>query len=111
MKPRRESAVPSPIPEMVQIIVERFDPQQVILFGSHARGTPSPDSEVDLLVVMPVPGSKRRKQLEVRLALHDFLVPKDIVVTTPEELAWRKEIPGTVERPAVLGGKVLYARP
>lgn len=85
MKPQREPAVPSPIPEMVRIIVERFDPEQVILFGSHARGTPSPDSDVDLLVVMPVPGSKRRKQLEVRLALHGFLVPKDIVVTTPEE--------------------------
>ncbi|MBI4730024.1 MAG: hypothetical protein HY775_11100 [Acidobacteria bacterium] len=65
---------------------------------------------MDLLVVMPVEGSKREKQLEIRLALRRFRVPKDIVVTTPEEFLWRKEIPGTIERPAMREGKVLYAR-
>ena len=67
---------------MVRRIVERFHPDRVILFGSHARGTAGPDSDVDLLVVMPVAGSKREKQLEVRLAVHEFKVPKDIIVTT-----------------------------
>lgn len=95
---------------MVQRIVDRFHPDRVILFGSHARGTAGPDSDVDLLVVMPVAGSKREKQLEVRLALHEFKVSKDIIVTTPEDFEWRKEIPGTVERPAAREGKVVYAR-
>ena len=95
---------------MVQRIVERFHSDQVILFGSHARGTAGPDSDVDLLVVMPVAGSKREKQLEVRMILHEFKVSKDIIVTTPEDFAWRKEIPGTIERPAAREGKVLYAR-
>ena len=98
------------IKQMVQRIVERFHPEQVILFGSHARGTAGPDSDVDLLVVMPVAGSKREKQLEVRMILHEFKVSKDIIVTTPEDFAWRKEIPGTIERPAAREGKVLYAR-
>jgi predicted nucleotidyltransferase len=98
------------IDQMVQRIVERFHPDQVILFGSHARETAGPDSDVDLLVVMPVAGSKCEKQLEVRLALHDFKVPKDIIITTPEDFAWRKTIPGTIERPAGRDGKVLYAR-
>lgn len=98
------------IKRMVQRIVERFHPDRVILFGSHARGTAGPDSDVDLLVVMPVTGSKREKQLEVRMTLHEFKVSKDIVVTTPEDFAWRKEIPGTIERPAAREGKVLYAR-
>lgn len=98
------------IDRMVRRIVKRFDPDRIILFGSHARGTAGPDSDVDLLVVMEVDGSKREKQLEIRLALHDFRVPKDVIVTTPDEFAWRKEIPGTIERPAAREGKVLYAK-
>jgi predicted nucleotidyltransferase len=98
------------IEEMIQRIVTRFQPERIILFGLHARGKAAPDSDVDLLVVMNLSGSKREKQLEIRLALQDFHVPKDIVVTTPEEFEWRKEIPGTIERPAALEGKVVYAR-
>lgn len=96
---------------MVRCIIERFDPERVILFGSHARGVAGPDSDVDLLVVMPVSGSKREKQLEIRLALREFQIAKDVVVTTPEEFARRQTIPGTIERPAALEGKLLYARP
>ena len=84
---------------------------KVILFGSHARGGATKNSDVDLLVVMPVVGSKREKEIEIRLALNDILVPKDIVVTTPEDFEWRKEIAGTIERPAAREGRVLYARP
>ncbi len=98
------------IDRMVRRIVERFHPDLVILFGSHARGAAGPDSDVDLLVVMPVTGSKRAKQLEVRLAVHEFKLPKDIIVTTPEDFEWRKEIPGTVERPAAREGRVIYER-
>jgi predicted nucleotidyltransferase len=98
------------IAAMVRRIVERFDPEQIILFGSHARGTARPDSDVDLLIVMPVAGSKRAKQVEIRRALHEFRIPKDIIVTTPQDFAWRKDIPGTIERPAAREGKVLHAR-
>lgn len=99
------------IDAMVRRIVKHFDPEKIILFGSHARGTAGPDSDVDFLVVMPVRGSKRDKQIEIRRALHEFRFPKDIIVTTPEDFAWREEIPGTIERPAAREGKVLYARP
>lgn len=98
------------IDRMVRRIVKQFDPDRIILLGSHARGSAGPDSDVDLLVIMPVSGSKREKQLEIRRALHTFRIPKDVLVTTPEEFAWRKDIPGTIERPAVLEGKILYAR-
>jgi predicted nucleotidyltransferase len=96
---------------MVRCSIERFDPERVIRFGSHARGVAGPDSDVDLLVVMPVSGSKREKQLEIRLALRGFRIAKDVVVTTPEEFARRQTIPGTIERPAAREGKLLYARP
>ena len=98
------------IETMVRRLVERFDPDQIILFGSHARGTAGPDSDVDLLVVVPVSGSKRAKQVEMRLALHDIHVPKDIIVVTPEEVLRRRDIVGTIIRPALREGKVMYVR-
>jgi hypothetical protein len=60
---------------------------------------------------MPVAGSKRETRIEIRLAVRGLAVPTDIVVTTPEEFEWRKEVPGTIERPAALEGRVVYARP
>jgi len=95
---------------MVERIVAQFQPEKIILFGSHARGDGTADSDVDLLIVMPVEGSKRAKQLEIRAAVHDVRIPKDILVSRPEEFQWRKDIIGTIERPAVREGRVLYAR-
>ena len=108
---KRNRKIPSEIRRMAERIVQRFDPERIILFGSQARGEAGADSDVDLLVVMSVSGSKRDKQREIRTALEDFTVAKDVIVTTPEDFAWRQEIPGTIERPAVLEGTVLYARP
>ena len=99
------------IRRIVNRIVRQFHPERVILFGSHARGQAGPDSDVDLLIVMPVDGQKREKQVQIRVALHDIRIPKDIIVTTPDDFEWRKEIPGTIEYPAVKEGKVLYVRP
>ena len=95
---------------MVKRLVRNFNPDQIILFGSHARGDARPDSDIDLLVVLPLNGSKRAKQVEMRVALHDIHVPKDIIVATPEEIARRRNIVGTIIRPALREGKVLYAR-
>ncbi|MBI3794985.1 MAG: nucleotidyltransferase domain-containing protein [Nitrospinae bacterium] len=96
---------------MAKIIAGHFSPDKIILFGSHAKGKAGLDSDVDLLVVMPVTESKRKKQIEIRLALHGIKISKDIIVTTPEDYEWRKDIPGTVERSAEIDGKLLYARP
>ena len=106
----RRKSVAKEIQRMVNRIVKEFQPERVILFGSHARGEGGPDSDVDLLIVMPVEGSKRDKSIEIGVALHDVRIPKDIIVTTPEEFEWRKEIAGTIERPAVMEGKTLYAK-
>lgn len=93
---------------MVRTIVEQFDPEQVILFGSHARGAAGADSDVDLLVVMDVSGSRRRMGARIGAALHGFSVPKDIIVTTPEAFRTRREVPGTIERLAAREGRVLH---
>jgi predicted nucleotidyltransferase len=98
------------ISRIVKRIVKKFAPEKVILFGSQARGDAGPDSDIDLLVVMPVEGDVREKALEIRVALPATRIPIDIVVRTPEEFAWRKEYVGTIEWPATREGKVLYAR-
>ena len=98
------------IREMVNRIVRRFDPEKVILFGSYATGKAGPDSDVDLLVVMPIIGSKRKKAVEIGVALHDMGVAKDVIVVRPDEFEWRKDIIGTIEWPAAHEGKVLYAQ-
>jgi predicted nucleotidyltransferase len=95
---------------MVQRIVRQFHPERVILFGSHARGEADADSDVDLLVVMAVDGSRREKAVAIRVALHDIRIAKDIIVTTPKDFAWRKDVPGTIECPASREGKLLYVR-
>ncbi len=91
-------------------MVRLFSPERVILFGSHARGTAHADSDLDLLVVLPMSGSKRKKMIEIGVALHDFSIPKDIIVTSPEDFAWRKNVAGTIEYPALHEGIELYAK-
>lgn len=97
--------------KIVRRVVRQFDPERIVLFGSRARGAAGPDSDTDLLIVMPFAGSKREKQVEVRCSLHDIDTPKDVVVVTPEEFERYRNIVGTVIREAALEGKVLYVRP
>lgn len=42
-------------------VVAEFRPQRIILFGSYARGTATPDSDVDLLIVLPFEGKSWRR--------------------------------------------------
>jgi predicted nucleotidyltransferase len=98
------------IDEMVQRIVEGFDPHRIILFGSHARGLAGPDSDVDLLVVMPVKGSRRQQTVAIRAVLHGMGLAKDVIVATPEEVEQYGDMVGTLIRPALREGKVLYER-
>lgn len=106
--PSKGNSARRKIRQMVNRIVREFHPERIILFGSHARGEGGPDSDVDLLVVMHVRGSKRDKAIEIGTALQDIRIPKDIIVTTPEEFEWRKKVVGTIERPAAREGEVLY---
>src|SRR3989449_6598810 len=107
---KKTLSVPAQIKRMVQRIVNQFDPEKIILFGSHARGDAGPDSDVDLLVVMPVEGSKRDRTIEVRKALAGMGLAKDVIVATPEEVEKYRDLVGTIIYPAMREGKLLYER-
>jgi predicted nucleotidyltransferase len=98
------------IQTMTDRIVRDFHPLRIILFGSHARSDAGPESDIDLLVVLPQVANKRLAAVAIRRALADLPVCKDIVVTTPEEITRRGDLIGTVLRPALREGKVLYER-
>jgi predicted nucleotidyltransferase len=102
--------VTDPVPEMVRIIVERFRPERIVLFGSRARGAAHPSSDVDLLVVARVDGSKRRFAAEIDEALAPLRVSKDVVVATPDEVERSREAPGSISRTAMREGKIVYER-
>ena len=101
--------------EMVQAIVAEVDPEQVILFGSRARGDEREHSDVDLIVVEAEPfGPERSRHKElVRLyhALAGFRVPADVLVYSHEDIDyWRDSLNHVLAR-ALREGKVLYERP
>jgi predicted nucleotidyltransferase len=89
-------------------VAERFQPDKIILFGSHAYGTPHADSDVDILVVMPA-----RNQLDqaVRIELAcDPPFPLDIIVRTPKNMKWRLEEGDSFLKEIISRGKVLYEK-
>lgn len=86
-------------------VAERFDPEKIILFGSHAYGQPHQDSDVDILVVMP---AKNQIDQALRIELEaDAPFPLDLIVRTPKNLRWRLEEGDSFLREIVSRGKVL----
>ncbi len=92
--------------EVVRRIVAAVRPEKIILFGSYAYGTPGPNS--DLLIIMSSDLPQHKRAALVYRALAGLVIPKDVVVYTPEEVeAWR-EVPRAFITEIVRKGKVLY---
>lgn len=87
-----------------------FHPKRVILFGSHARGDTTADSDVDLLVVMPVQGRPWQMAAEIRRRV-DPPFPLDLLVRTPEQMRTRLEMGDPFLAEILREGKVLYESP
>ncbi|MFH1114529.1 MAG: nucleotidyltransferase domain-containing protein [Pseudomonadota bacterium] len=94
--------------EVIRRVVPQFHPKRIILFGSYAGGQPGPDSDLDLLIVMDVEGSLRRKANEIDMLLADRNIPMDLIVMTPEQYERQKNISGSIARQVEREGKVIY---
>ncbi len=110
MEPKTEQI----IQEMSAIIVQAVNPKRIILFGSQAKGTPRPDSDLDFLIVQdrPFSSTSTRRQQMARLwrLLAHFPLSQDFVVYTEEEVErWRHTRNHVIAR-ALREGKVVYER-
>lgn len=91
-------------------IAEEYQPDRIILFGSYATGTPGPDSDVDLLVIMPDGGDSLGKAAENRSQIPvDFAV--DVLVRNSEDLQWRLTQKDWFLLNVLKNGKTLHAAP
>jgi len=100
----------SVLQEAAERLAAKFQPQQIILFGSYAEGTADEHSDVDLLVICTIRGSRRKLMVEMDRTLRGLNFARDIMVLSPEEFERDRHIPGTLARPAWQGGKILYER-
>jgi len=99
----------SEIQSLAEKIAREFHPEKIILFGSHARGEARPDSDVDLLVIMPRNGKERHQQAaEIHLKCHPGF-PMDVLVRTREEFEERLGMRDWFMRDIAREGKILHA--
>ena len=99
---------PSQIRQVSDEIAHRFRPERIILFGSYAYGTPTEDSDVDLLVVMPFEGRQAAKATEIRQAVRAGFA-MDLLVRTPEHIQERIVMNDFFLIEITQRGKTLYA--
>ncbi len=100
---------PNQLNEIVQRIVEAVHPLRVVLFGSAARGEMGPDSDIDLLVVMPE-GTHRRHTMEyLHCQFAGLPFPIDVIVTTPADLHKHWYTAGLIYRTILHEATELYA--
>jgi uncharacterized protein len=101
---------PTQIQEFSRRLAEEYRPQRIVLFGSHAKGVPRSDSDVDLLVVMPFRGNGLRKAAEIIRRLEPAFAV-DLIVRTPRQITRRLAANDSFLRRALADGTVLHEEP
>jgi predicted nucleotidyltransferase len=105
----RTVTVTETLQDIVRLLVDAAHPTKIILFGSHARGEQTPDSDLDLIVVLPRTTDRFTEMVRLRRALKPIRMPIDILVYSEEEVASRGHYIGTALHEALREGRVLYA--
>ena len=98
------------IHQMVKIIVDGWNPQQIILFGSRARGDHDEHSDVDLFVILDDAPDRRELGQQISAELDCTGIARDVIISTPSDIVRQATVVGTVERAAVIDGRTLYVR-
>ena len=93
-------------------VVAYFRPRRVILFGSAARGEATPDSDIDLLVILdddaPAEKLTYRAGIEARMEYHH---PADVIPCRESTFRRKARIAGTLAYEAAHAGQIVYERP
>jgi predicted nucleotidyltransferase len=97
------------IKAQTEVIIKKFDPEKIILFGSYAYGSPTSESDVDLLVIVETNDSTLKLSAEIALSL-DHSFPLDIIVKTPEQFEKRLQNGDFFLEDISLNGKIMYER-
>ncbi len=103
-------SVAAALPEVIERLAAQLQPERVILFGSYAYGTPTPDSDVDLLVILDTTASVTERCLAVSRLLYPRPFPVDILVRTPSEIERALRTNDFFIREILAQGRVLYER-
>ena len=99
------------IEAVAQLIAQKFDPEQIILFGSHARGNAGSHSDIDLLVVLKSLDDWPKRGNPIRRAIGEqFILPVDVLVTTHDRLAEQRNNPYSFVNTALESQEILYER-
>ena len=99
------------LPQAVKKIANALKPEKIILFGSYAYGNPTPDSDVDSLVVMETNATQKDRYLAASRLLRPRQFPIDVIVKTPKEIERALSNKGNFFlREIIVKGKVLYER-
>lgn len=104
------TTVAEALPAVVRRIIEALHPARIILFGSYVYGHPTPDSDVDLLIIADAKGPATERYLAVSDALYPRPFPIDILVRTPREVEQALQEGDFFIREIVTRGRVLYER-
>ena len=94
---------------LVNAIVDVAHPLRIIVFGSAARGTAGPTSDIDLLIVMPEGTHRRKTAQDLYQRIRGIGVPFDLLVATPGDLEKHRDNIGLIYRTILAEGKEVYA--
>jgi predicted nucleotidyltransferase len=99
------------IGEAMQRLIEAFDPDRIIVFGSHAWGQPTDHSDLDLMVVVPSSDQPQHlRAIQAQQALGDLPIAVDVFVKTRSEFALFRDLPSSLEHLIAHRGLIAYDR-
>lgn len=95
---------------IIRVLVTAYEPEQIFLFGSRARGDAGPDSDYDLLLVVPdhAPPERKRSKLAYRV-LWGTGTAADVLVWTRSAFDSRVHLAASLPATVMREGKLLHA--
>jgi uncharacterized protein len=97
--------------EVIRRLVDEFHPEAIYLFGSHAWGKPTADSDLDLLVIVSQSRQKPiQRAVRAQRSLRGIKAPVDVLVKTRREFENFSSVRASLEAQIAREGKLLYGR-